>query len=265
MLIAHLSDPHIRPHGELYQGLVDSNAMFERAVEQLNSLRPRPDVVIITGDLVDEGQVAEYEVAQSLLAKITQPLLMIPGNHDDRALFRATFGKDMSGPAEGPLHFITADLGPVRIIGLDITVPGEHHGDMDDAACDWLEAALAEEPTRPTLIMLHQPPFLSGIPYIDTYACRNGERLARIIERYPAVERVVCGHIHRSMQLRFGGTVLCTAPSTTTAIALRLDENAEEASYLEPPALLLHHWKPDTGLITHWVPIGDFPGPMPFA
>jgi 3',5'-cyclic AMP phosphodiesterase CpdA len=113
--------------------------------------------------------------------------------------------------------------------------------------------------------MLHQPPFLSGIPYIDTYACLNGHRLAQVVARYPAVERIVCGHIHRSMQLRFGGSLLCTAPSTTTAIALALDENAQEASYLEPPALLLHHWKPDTGLITHWVPIGTFPGPMPFA
>lgn len=265
MLIAHLSDLHIRPAGVLYQGLVDSNTMCRQAIEHLNSLRPRPDVVIITGDLVDEGSPAEYEMAKTLLADIEQPLLMIPGNHDDRALFRATFAEGASAASEGPLHFVAAGLGPVRIIGLDITVPGEHHGDMDEAAQNWLEDVLAQEPDRPTLIMLHQPPFLSGIPYIDTYACLNGHRLAQVVARYPAVERLVCGHIHRSMQLRFGGSVLCTAPSTTTAIALALDETAPEASYLEPPALLLHHWKPDTGLITHWVPIGKFPGPLPFA
>ena len=54
-------------------------------------------------------------------------------------------------------------------------------------------------------------------PYIDTYACRNPERLREVVQRYPAIERVACGHIHRSMQLRFGGTILRTAPSTTTA------------------------------------------------
>ncbi|MBD1587334.1 metallophosphoesterase [Pseudomonas typographi] len=265
MLIAHLSDLHIRPQGVLYQGLVDSNKMCKQVIEHLHALRPRPDVVIITGDLVDEGLPAEYEMAKMLLAGIEQPLLLIPGNHDDRARFRAAFAEQSLAASEGPLHFVAAGLGPVRIIGLDITVPGQHHGDMDEAAQAWLEGALAQEPERPTLIMLHQPPFLSGIPYIDPYACFNAQRLARTVERYPAVERVVCGHVHRAMQLRFGGTLLCTAPSTTTAIGLALEPGAEEASYLEPPALLLHHWKPDTGLITHWVPIGAFPGPMPFA
>ncbi|WP_349970577.1 phosphodiesterase [Pseudomonas caspiana] len=265
MLIAHLSDLHIRPQGALYKGLVDSNTMCKQAIEHLNALHPRPDVVIITGDLVDEGQPAEYEMARALLAEIEQPLLMIPGNHDDRELFRSAFVQAESATHEGPLHFVASHLGPVRIIGLDVTVPDEHHGDMSEAAQAWLETALAEEADRPTLIMLHQPPFLSGIPYIDTYACINAHRLVQVVERYPAIERIVCGHIHRSMQLRFGGSLLCTAPSTTTAIALALDANAPQASYVEPPALLLHHWKPDTGLITHWVPIGKFPGPLPFA
>ncbi|MCD5996162.1 phosphodiesterase [Pseudomonas sp. CDFA 602] len=265
MLIAHLSDLHIRPNGVLYQGLVDSNAMCRQAIAHLNAIRPRPDVVVITGDVVDEGLPAEYEMASALLADIEQPLLMIPGNHDDRTRFRAAFAQAGQEHGDGPLHFIASGLGPVRIIGLDITVPGEHHGDMTEAAQTWLDAALAQEPMRPTLIMLHQPPFLSGIPYIDLYACHHADRLVQVVERYPAIERIVCGHIHRSMQLRFGGSLLCTAPSTTTAIALALDEEATEASYIEPPALLLHHWKPDTGLITHWVPIGDFPGPMPFA
>lgn len=265
MLIAHLSDLHIRPKGSLYQGLVDSNRMCEQAIAHLNLLKPRPDVVIITGDLVDEGLPEEYEMARALLAGIEQPLLMIPGNHDDQALLRSTFSQPYLSSTAGPLHFIADNLGPVRIIGVDVTVPGEHYGDMTEAARRWLDTALAREPARPTLLMLHQPPFLSGIPYIDTYACRNADRLREVVQGYPAIERVVCGHIHRSMQLRFGGTVLCTAPSTTTAIGLALDAEAEEASYIEPPALLLHHWKPDTGLITHWVPIGTFHGPLPFA
>jgi hypothetical protein len=67
------------------------------------------------------------------------------------------------------------------------------------------------------------------------------------------------------MQLRFAGTLLCTAPSTTTAIALRPFPTAKPASFIEPPGFLLHHWKADTGFLTHSVPIGAFPGPFPFA
>jgi len=264
MLIAQLSDPHLRPRGVLYQGLVDSNAMLVAAIETLNRLSPAPDVVILSGDVVDTGTQEEYAFAQELLGQISQPLFAIPGNHDEREAFRSSFGSRGYLPKSGPLHFVVGHLGPVRIVGLDVTVPSQHHGDFDDATADWLETALAAEPDRPTIIMMHQPPFASGTPYIDAYNCRSGERLAATVARYPAVERIVCGHIHRFMQLRFGGTMLVTAPSTTTAIALRLAADAEPASFVEPPALLLHHWKPDTGLITHFVPIGEFRGPLPF-
>lgn len=265
MMIAHLSDAHLRPKGVLYQGLVDSNAMFEAAIRHLNGLSPRPDVVILSGDLVDEGSPEEYAHARELLAPLNTPLFMIPGNHDEREALRRSFPDHTYLPASGPLHFVVGDRGPVQIIGLDITVPGKHHGDLDDAAVAWLDVALAREPERPTIIMMHQHPFASGIPYIDKYGCRSGARLAELVSRYPAVERILCGHIHRHMQLQFGDTILCTAPSTTTAIALRLDPNAAPASFIEPPAMLLHQWTESAGLITHFVPIGDFRGPLPFA
>lgn len=264
MLIAHLSDPHLRPHGQLYQGLVDSNSMFLSAIQQLAVLDPQPDLVLLTGDVVDNGTEAEYAVAAEMLALIAQPVLVIPGNHDEREAFRACFQHNAYLARSGPLHFAVWDQGAVRVLGLDVTVPGAHHGDMDDEACLWLEERLAEEPDRPTIIMMHQPPFDSGIPFIDAYCCRRGARIAAIVSRYPAVERILCGHIYRFMQLRFGGTMLVTAPSTTTAIALRLQDDAEPASFVEPPAMLLHHWRPQAGLITHLVPIGSFRGPLPF-
>ena len=263
MLIAQISDLHLRPEGQLYQGLVDSNTMAAAAIRQLGSLDPAPDLVLISGDLVDEGAPAEYATVKRMLAEIRPPVLALPGNHDDREAFRACFASEAHVPQEGALHF-AVDRGPLRILGLDVTVPGAHHGEMSDAACTWLEQTLATAPQRPTVIMLHHPPFLSGIPYIDAYPCRHGERLAAIVARHAQVERILCGHIHRFMQLRFGGTMLVTAPSTTTAIALRLKPDAEPASFVEPPAMLLHHWRPEVGLVTHLLPIGNFPGPLPF-
>ena len=154
--------------------------------------------------------------------------------------------------------------GPVRIIGFDVTVPDHHHGDVDDAGIAWLERILAAAPHRPTIIMMHQPPLICGIPYLDTYNCRGGDRLANLVACYPAIERILCGHVHRHMQMRFAGTLLCTGPSTATAIALRPWQGAEPASFLEPPGFLLHHWTLN-GVITHHIPIGAFPGPYPFA
>jgi 3',5'-cyclic AMP phosphodiesterase CpdA len=265
MLIAQLSDPHVRPEGVLYQGVVDSNAMFARAVTHLNELDPRPDLVLLSGDLVDKGEAAEYVHLRKLLAELAMPALVIPGNHDDRDAFRRAFGDHAYLPRSGPLHYVVGDHGAVRIVALDVTVHGLHHGDIDEDAMLWLDGALAAEPRRPTILMMHQPPFDCGVPYLDAYHCRNGARLAQVVARHPAVERIVCGHVHRFMQLRFGGTVLCTAPSTTTAIALRLKPDAKPASHVEPPACLLHHWRPEVGLVTHLIPIGSFPGPYAFA
>ena len=115
MLIAQLSDPHLRPRGVLYQGLVDSNAMLVAAIETLNRLSPAPDVVILSGDVVDTGTRDEYAFAQELLGQISQPLFAIPGNHDEREAFRASFGPRGYLPKAGPLHFVADDLGPVRM------------------------------------------------------------------------------------------------------------------------------------------------------
>lgn len=263
MLIAQLSDPHLRTGGVLYKGIVDSAATFRAAIRQVVQLRPRPDLVVLTGDLVDEGTAAEYAVAMDLLAALDLPFVAIPGNHDERAGFRQAFAGRAWLPAEGPIHVVAGDHGPVRVLGLDVTVPGEHHGMVDDAAATWLTAALAAEPERPTLLLLHQPPIMSGIPYLDEFRCFGEARLAEIVARFPAIVRIACGHVHRFMLADFAGRSLCTAPSTATAIALRLDPDARPASYLEPPGFLLHHWS-GAGLVTHLVPIGSFPGPYDF-
>ncbi len=265
MLIAHLSDPHVRPDGELYQGVVDSNAQFAAAIAHVNALDPRPDLVLLTGDLVDHGCADEYAMLERLLAPLDVPVLAIPGNHDEREAFRLAFAGQTWMPEQGPIDYVVGDRGRVRFVALDVTLPGLHHGKVSEESAAWLDLVLAAEPSRPTIVMMHQPPFETGIPYMDLYSCREGQILASVIARHPQVERILCGHVHRVMQLRFGGTMLCTAPSTTTTIALQLQPDARPASHIEPPAMLLHHWREGTGLVTHFVPIGTFPGPYPFA
>jgi 3',5'-cyclic AMP phosphodiesterase CpdA len=111
MLIAHLSDPHLRARGQLYQNIIDSNAMFLTAIQHLASMDPQPDLVILSGDLVDMGTEAEYAVAAEILASVPQPVLVIPGNHDHRERFRQCFGHNAYMAKSGPLHF---DSSPPR-------------------------------------------------------------------------------------------------------------------------------------------------------
>ena len=92
---------------------------------------------------------------------------------------------------------MVGDRGPVRIVALDVTLPGLHHGAVSEEGAAWLDRVLAAEPTRPTIVMMHQPPFDTGMPYLDPYSCRDGQRLAAVVARHPQVERIVCGHVHR--------------------------------------------------------------------
>ena len=263
MLIAQLSDVHVRPTGQLYKGVADSNRMLGDAIEHLHGLDRRPDLVLLTGDLVDEGDPEEYASAVELLSALAVPYLVIPGNHDHRDNLRAAFGNHTYLPAHGPLHYCVDDY-PVRIVALDSTVPGRHHGHVDAAGLSWLGSTLEANPQKPTVVIMHHPPFVSGITYLDQYRCIGTEPLEAVLRSFSNIEAVLCGHVHRPMTRRWAGTMVCTCPSTTTEIALQLDPKAEPRSYMGPPACMLHLWDPAQGLVSHTSYIGKYPGPYSF-
>ncbi|CAN5554327.1 phosphodiesterase [soil metagenome] len=264
VLIAQLSDPHVRARGVLYQGVTDSNQAFADAIEHVMALDRRPDLMLLTGDLVDSGEPGEYAALREILAGFPIPFLVIPGNHDDRENLRDAFADHAYLPSEGPLHYCVDDY-PVRIIGLDSTVPGLHHGHIDDAGLDWLTATLSADTTKPTLLMLHHPPFACGIPYLDEYRYLDGAALGSVVKRFDNIEIVLCGHVHRAMLTRWANTVVGSCPSTATEIALRLTPSAQPASHIGPKAAMLHLWTEHDGLVSHTSQIGDFDGPYPFA
>jgi 3',5'-cyclic-AMP phosphodiesterase len=264
MLIAQLTDLHVRPAGHLYQGVADSNRMLSEAIRHLQNLDRRPDLVLLTGDLVDKGLPDEYAAAQDLLAALTIPYCVIPGNHDDRQNFRDAFADHAYLPAQGPLHYCIDDH-PVRIIGLDSCVPGKHYGDIEPAGLRWLKSVLEADRKKPTLVMMHHPPFVCGIPYLDAYRYMEPGPLASVLESFGNIEIVVCGHVHRPMLRRWAGTIVCCCPSTTTEIALQLRPDAPSQSYIGPRGCMLHLWDEANGMISHISQIGDFAGPYPFA
>ena len=124
MLIAQISDLHVTVEGALVVGKVDAQATLAAAVAQLNALDPRPDLVVITGDLVNGPKPGEYEALERLLMPLTLPWCAIPGNHDDRAGLREFCAGQPWLPADGPFFQYTIDHLPVRIIALDTPSAG---------------------------------------------------------------------------------------------------------------------------------------------
>ena len=264
MLIAQLSDTHLRSDGELLYDRIDTAAYLERAVAHVLKLDPRPDVVIMTGDLVEAGKPAEYARLRRLIAPLPMPVYVIPGNHDAREALRTAFADQGYFPASGFLQYTVDDL-PIRLIALDTLVEGKGYGALCQERLAWLEARLAEQTDRPAMLLMHHPPFECGIDAFDHARLQEGDtRLAELVRKSSNVERAICGHVHRPIQVRWAGTMASIAPSTAHQAMLDLHDGAPLSMMMEPPAIALHQWRPTTGLVTHVSYVGEFDGPKPF-
>jgi Icc protein len=244
-----LSDPHL---GAEWEGC-DPDAALAAAVESVKRLRPRPDAVLVTGDLTENAADAEYERTCELLRPIGAPLHVLPGNHDDRAALRRHFG--VPGAGDEPVQY-SADLGPLRLVVADTTTPGEDPGVLDAERLAWLDAELAAAPEAPTVLAMHHPPLLTGIPPLDAIGLPDSDRraLAEVVERHPQVRRIVAGHMHRAIFSDLAGRVVIAAPSTYMQARLDLEDGQLR---LEPaPAGFAVHAVVDGELISHVEPVG---------
>ena len=265
MLLAQLTDLHLRAEGQPCHRVSETNMLSERAFRAVARLRSRPDAIIVSGDISDTGQASSYAVMQAILHRHVRatPVYMIPGNHDDRAIMRAEMA-GWPGMAD-PSGFVqyTVEHFPVRLVLLDTVVPGQAHGALCDARLDWLERTLSASPERPTIVVMHHPPFACGLGFMDTINLRTPERFVAIIARHRQVARILCGHHHRAVFAPVAHAIASIAPSVAHQLVLDLHGQGAPMLTMEPPAYQLHLF--DAGAIsTHTTFVEDFPGPYPF-
>jgi 3',5'-cyclic-AMP phosphodiesterase len=266
LLIAQISDLHIKTASEIASQQVDTAAALKRCIMHLNGMRPQPAMVVATGDLVDGGQAEEYAHLRRLLADLDLPLVAIPGNHDAREAMRCAFPNQPYAQSKGPMNFHVA-VGPLDLILIDSSVAGQGHGAIEDETLAWLEATLTLSTKRPALLFVHHPPFATGIRYMDAINLQNAADLATILQRHPRARMIACGHVHRAIHTQFAGRAASICPAPNHAVALDLSPEPVPALISEPPGMHLHAWfdGSDYGeVVTHLVPIGTFGGPRPF-
>jgi 3',5'-cyclic-AMP phosphodiesterase len=262
LLIAQISDLHIKPEGELAYQQVDTAAALKRCITHLNGMRPRPAMVVASGDLVDGGRTEEYAHLKRLLADLALPLVAIPGNHDAREPMRHAFPDQPYAQNDGAMNFQIA-VGPLDLILIDSSVAGQDHGAIEDDTLAWLDATLTRSPNRPAMLFVHHPPFATGIRYMDAMNLQNATDLATIVRRHARARMIACGHVHRAIHTQFAGRAASICPAPNHAVALDLSAEPAPALIIEPPAIHLHAWfdGSDYGdVVTHLVPIGAFGG-----
>jgi len=264
MLIAQITDLHIRMPGQKAYRVVETDRYLPPAIDALNRLDPAPALVIISGDLTDFGRPQEYAHLKGMLDGLRAPYFLMPGNHDAREELVAAFPahrylRDMDGYVQ-----YTVEDHPLRLLMLDTVVPMQSHGALCAQRLRWLRERLAEQPGRPTAIAMHHPPFATGIAHMDAIGLLEGAaELEQIVAAHPNIERILCGHLHRTIFRRFGGTVASTCPGPAHQVALDLRPDGPSAFVMEPPGFHLHEWR-DGALVTHHAYIGAYAGPYPF-
>jgi 3',5'-cyclic AMP phosphodiesterase CpdA len=262
MLLCQISDLHVMAERALAYGVVDTAACLERCVQRIVALDPMPDAVIATGDLVDTPDARSYGLLREILARLPLPVYVLPGNHDERQALRAAFPDHRYLPRDGEFLQYVIDEYPVRLVALDTVIPGEPEGTLCARRLQWLERCLGES-AAPTVIALHHPPFFTGIGHMDRMGLDNSLGLADVVRRFPQIQRLICGHLHRPIQALFAGTMASVCPSTAHQVLLDLKPDTAARFVMEPPAFQLHLWTGQT-LVTHTAYTGNYDGPYPF-
>jgi 3',5'-cyclic AMP phosphodiesterase CpdA len=158
-------------------------------------------------------------------------------------------------------------VGAIDTVLLDSSTPKKPYGTLEDITLNWLDATLGASKTRPALLFLHHPPFITGIKHMDVQNLHNATALGDIVKRHPRVRLIAAGHVHRATLTQFAGVPATICPAPNHAVALDLNESLPPSFKVEPPAFHLHAWFANGtfgDVVTHHLPIGDFKGPLPF-
>ena len=215
--LLHLSDTHLRAGGSRLFDLVDAASHLERALGVIEATGIRPHAVVFTGDLADLGERDAYARLRGLVdpfaARLGARVVWVMGNHDDRAAFRETLLGELGHTA--PVDSVL-ELDGLRLITLDSTVPGLHHGELADEQLEWLAGVLATPAPLGTILAMHHPPVPSVLPLATSVELRDQSRLAAVL-RDSDVRAIIAGHLHYSTFATFAGIPVSVASSTCYA------------------------------------------------
>ena len=244
MLIAQITDVHI---GFAPQTPDEPNRRRLDAVLQTLIKGPnRPDMLLVTGDIADDGGEENYARVAAIFAACPFPVYPCLGNHDNRASFMRQFP---TVPQQGGFVHYCIEAQGLRLIVLDTLEEGRHGGSFCDSRAQWLTAQLSAAPETPTVIVMHHPPIDTGIAWMSG---GEGEawvqRFADAIAGHKQVRAIWSGHFHRPIVSSWRGITVTVCPATAAQLALDLrpidPEQPDNRAMItaDPPGYALHRW-----------------------
>ncbi len=262
MHIAHITDTHIVAEGTLLNGRTDVAARLQLAVHVINALEPSIDAVIVSGDLVNDGDEEAYRYLLTLLESLEAPFYLVPGNHDSRSEMQRLFGGTSFFPVTSGFGHYTVDTADLRLIALDSSIEGQEKPAFCAERAAWLSQTLAEDTATPTLLFIHHPPIRTGIGFYDLIADPDwADKLQRLIKASHNVKLVACGHVHTHVNGMIGQARIVAAPGPAFQLQSEIGNDAPPRLIDQPGDILVHAWT-GVDVITVPVPVTNAdPGP----
>lgn len=242
--LIQITDTHIMSRGELLYGEFDTETHLRESVAEINSMEPQPDLVMITGDLVENPSDATYSHFDELIAPLKAPVFLIPGNHDDPDLMWRHFGGTPRFPGKPPCYQYVLEYDDYRILALNSHLDDTELPKFGEQRLRWLEQALAES-DKPTLIAIHHPPMKTGVYFIDMAGEEWYAGISAALARNPQVKLIICGHGHLELIGRIENVTVYMAGSTAHQLIAGRVKDLAPASDPSRVAPVLHHWLGD--------------------
>ena len=212
--IAHISDTHLLEHSRQLYGSLDVEKSLEQGLAQLELSGRMPEAIVITGDLADLGEPDAYQrlrrIVDPVAERLGSQLVWVMGNHDERPAF-AQYMLD-AAPTEAPQDAVY-DINGLRIIALDTSVPGYHHGELEDGQLEWLRDVLSTPAPDGSVVALHHPPIPSPVEPMAILELQDQDRFADVL-RGSDVRSILGGHLHYSTHSTFAGIPVSVAAAT---------------------------------------------------
>ena len=248
--IAQLTDTHLNG-GE-------SGARFERIAAWLERFTPPVDAIVLTGDLVEVGELGDgaevYTAMAERLASIA-PAIAVPGNCDDPEALAAAFLVPGFGVAPLGANTVLVVGDAVAVIGLDSSIPGQFEGRLSAETLGWLETVLAALPAGMSVILaMHHPPVALGHPAVDGFRLENPDSLAAVVRKEPRIVGILVGHTHGATVAAFAGKPVIVGPGIHSAMTLPQEPPTTPPSLIDfavQPGVALHRIDGDT-ITTHF-------------
>ncbi|HEY3950688.1 metallophosphoesterase [Phenylobacterium sp.] len=245
LTIAQITDLHVTTAADPLSQMRNEQRL-RQVLASIHALKPRPVAIIASGDLVDHGKPEEYAALKAILAEAEIPIYFALGNHDRRAPFLEVFGGPFAPLDETGLVQYAVDFDGLRMVVCDTLSEGHQFSGFDEARAAWLARTLDADRSTPTIVVMHHPPILSGVRWMDPDPDAPWiGLLAETLREREQVRVVLCGHVHRAFHGLLAGRPVATAPASSIQVTLDLRPvdmgrpDGRELLTAEPPGYVL--------------------------